>query len=339
MSSAISRRVIAVICAVLIACTLALPAAYAGPPAASGKPMELPVATGNPYDIKVGDEVNISNFRRSDIPICFFHVSCLFTPNVTRTVTEVEDTKSGTRFRINGFGGYKGHPVYKDGHLIGVTHGSVGGLGYGYLFPTEQDAEEASDSYEPLATGADIFGWLRDLIDWLFGGRAADSLETSSRDWGSSTGDDKESSSMSSVADLFDPAGVDPREDEFAAANTSGWTHDGDRLIDRVEWTPGTGTFHVDPAKDAGHASLFDGLGALAGSSKSTGSFDAEAAWKEVVAAGVPDVKSLHQQFLCHAQGSSIRRSDWKLELGKPATLKQEDQARFACNPPAPVDK
>ena len=111
----------------------------------------------------------------------------------------MEETKSGTRFRLNGFGGYMGHPVYKDGKLIGVTQGSVGGLGYGYLFPTEQAAQEAQPDYAPLDKGLGIIEWLRSLIRAVTGGG-------------------------SSSSSLYDPAGVDPREGEFAAANTAGWT-------------------------------------------------------------------------------------------------------------------
>lgn len=317
MNIAISRRAITAVLALALACTLTTPIAHAAGknPSPDGPAITLPQPNGNPYNLEVGDTVDISNFRRGgDIPICFFHVSCLLFPQVHPRVTEVQETKSGTRFRLNSFGGYMGHPVYKDGHLIGVTQGSVGGLGYGYLFPTEQAAQEAQPDYAPLDKGLGIIEWLRSLIRAVTGGG-------------------------SSASSIFDPAGVDPREREFVAANPSGWERDGIRYLDRVEWTPGTGTFHVDPAKDAGHASLIDGLGALAGSSKSTGSFDATAAWNEAVSLGVPDVKSLRQQFLCHAQGSAIRHDDWKLELGKPATLKQADQARFACNPPAPAAK
>lgn len=348
MNIAFPRRIAAVFLAALLAFTLAVPAAHAGPPATTGKPMELPVATGNPYGLAVGDTVELSNFRRSDFPICFFKVSCLFTPTVKTTVTEIQDTKNGTRFRLNGFGGYKGHPVYKDGKLIGVTHGSVGGRGYGFLFPTEQAAQDAQSDYQPLTSGFSVIRWLVDLINWFVGGQAKQSWQTLTHDFGlegsslSSAANDLSSTSSegsSAAASLFDPAGVDPKEGEFEASNQAGWTRNGTRLLGRIQWNPTTRTFHVDPAEGAGHASLLDGVGALAGSSRGTGSFDVNAAWEEAVDAGVPDVKSLRQQFICHAQGSAIRRSDWKLELGKPATTTQADQARHACNPPAPVSK
>lgn len=284
-----------------------------------GPPLALPLANGNPYNLKPGDTVTLSNFRRSNFPICFVGLSCLLKPNYEATITEVRETPQGTRIRLNAFGGYAGHPIYHNGVLVGVTQGSNGGMGYGYLFPDTASAKAAQPKYKGIRLGA--FGLWRAQPGQQPSGSSLSSL-SSSRSTGSAT-------------KAVTPTSTDAqREQEFAAANTTGWTKQGTRYIKQARWNPGSQTVHVDPA-DGMQASLLTGMFAVLGSSGNTaGDINVDAAWRELVALGVPDSQSMKQQFICHAQGSAIRKDDWKLELGRPAAKSAAEQARNACNMP-----
>ena len=284
-----------------------------------GPPLALPLANGNPHNLKTGDTVTLSNFRRSGFPICFVGLSCLLKPNYEATITEVRETPQGTRIRLNAFGGYAGHPIYHNGVLVGVTQGSNGGMGYGYLFPDTASAKAAQPKYKGIRLGA--FGLWRAQPGQQPSGSSLSSL-SSSRSTGSAT-------------KAVTPTSTDAqREQAFAAANTTGWTKQGTRYIKQARWNPGSQTVHVDPA-DGMQASLLTGMFAVLGSSGNTaGDINVDAAWRELVALGVPDSQSMKQQFICHAQGSAIRKDDWKLELGRPAAKSAAEQARNACNMP-----
>ena len=288
-----------------------------------GPPLALPLDNGNPHNLKVGDTVTLSNFRRSDFPICFVALSCLFKPNYEATITEVRETSQGTRIRINAFGGYAGHPIYHNGVLVGVTQGSNGGMGYGYLFPDTASAKAAQPKYKGIRLGP--FGLWRAQPGQQPSGSALPALSSSRG--GSGTAKAATAAAASTSADA-------KREQAFAQANTAGWTKQGTRHIAQVKWNPGTQTVYVDPVGDTG-ASLLTGMSAVLGSSgTSAGDMDTEAAWRELVALGVPNSMSMKQQFVCHAQGSAIRKGNWKLELGRSAAASQAEQARNACNMP-----
>lgn len=288
-----------------------------------GVPMNLPVANGNPFNLKPGDTLTISNFRRPDFPICFFGFSCLFKPSIETQITEVKETKNGTMFRLNTFGGYMGHPVYYNGALVGVVKGSNGGMGYGYLFPTAQAAKSATSQYKGPRTG--LFSYAKANNTATGVGKSAPAR----------TGSSLASSSSKSTPNYV--GGVDSRETSYKSKNPKAWTKTGTKYIESVKWNPGTGTFHVNP-KPGNTASFLTGMSSLMGSSGETaGTLNVDAMWRETVALGVPDTKSLKQQFVCHAQGSAIRKSDWKLETGRPALASQSEQARFSCNPPRPT--
>ena len=282
-----------------------------------GPPLALPLANGNPHNLKPGDTVTLSNFRRSDFPICFVGLSCLLKPNYEATITEVRDTPQGTRIRLNTFGGYAGHPIYHNGVLVGVTQGSNGGLGYGYLFPDAASAQAAQPKYKGIRLGA--FGLWRAEPGQQPSSSSAPALSSSRG------ADSTKAATVSTDAQ---------REQTFAAANTTGWTKQGARYIKQVRWNPGTQTVYVDPADGTG-ASLLTGMSAVLGSSSRTvGGMNTDAAWRELVALGVPDSASMKQQFVCHAQGSAIRKDNWKLELGRQAAKSAAEQARNACNMP-----
>lgn len=282
---------------------------------------QLPLANGNPYNIKVGDTVQVSNFRRTDVPICFYGVLCALKPNIDLTVTEVVETSQGTRFKVNGFAGYMGHPVFKNGALIGVTKGSNGGLGYGYLFPTAEAAIAAQPNYKPLRTG-------------LFSRASFNSTPSAARPASGSSSLSSSSKARTSTATAEEKAAAASRAKDYAAAHPQGWTKQGSVYLDSVRWVPGSNTFIVDPKSQYASASFTTGLSSLMGSSGNTaGHVPVEPMWREAVRLGVPDDTSLKQQFICHAQGSAIRKDDWKLEYDRPAAGSQAELARAMCNP------
>lgn len=282
---------------------------------------QLPLANGNPYNIKVGDTVQVSNFRRTDVPICFYGVLCALKPNIDLTVTEVVETSQGTRFKVNGFAGYMGHPVFKNGALIGVTKGSNGGLGYGYLFPTAEAAAKAQPNYKPLRTG-------------LFSRASFASTPSATRPASGSSSLSSSSKARTSTATAEEKAAAASRAKDYAAAHPQGWTKQGVTYLNSVRWVPGSNTFIVDPKSKYASASFATGLSSLMGSSGNTaGSVPVEPMWREAVRLGVPDDTSLKQQFICHAQGSAIRKDDWKLEYDRPAAGSQAELARAMCNP------
>ena len=247
-------------------------------------------------------------------------------PNYEATITEVRETSQGTRIRINAFGGYAGHPIYHNGVLVGVTQGSNGGMGYGYLFPDTASAKAAQPKYKGIRLGP--FGLWRAQPGKQPSGSALPAL-SSSRGGGSTA------KAVKNNKVTAQPKNTDTqRERAFAASNSTGWTKQGTRYIKQARWNPGTQTVYVDPA-DGTSASLLTGMSAVLGSSgKIAGSIDTDAAWRELVALGVPDSQSMKQQFVCHAQGSAIRKDNWKLELGRPAATSAAEQSRNACNMP-----
>ena len=210
-----------------------------------------------------------------------------------------------------------------------MTQGSNGGLGYGYLFPDEASAKAAQPKYKGIRLGP--FGLWRAQPGQQVSGSSLPAL-SSSRSSDSTKG---VSNTKAETAPAVTSKGTDTqREQAFAQANTTGWAKQGTRYIKQARWNPGTQTVYVDPA-DGMQASLLTGMSAVLGSSgKTAGKMDTDAAWRELVALGVPDSTSMKQQFVCHAQGSAIRKDDWKLELGRPASKSAAEQARNACNMP-----
>lgn len=303
---------------------------------------QLPMQKGNPYNIAVGDQVQISNFRRSDFPICFYRFFCLFTPNVTLNVTEVQDTAQGTRFRLDGFGGYMGHPIFKNGALIGVVQGSNGGKAYGYLFGTEAEAHAAQKSYRPLRTGLFSRASFNTSPEqpYNIGGSSLSSskdvnaapkvdADTNNADTGTNTDNTDTATSRTTRSDVLDAT-----TDAFINSNTTPWSKQGQKYLKQVRWTPGTKTIHVDPKEEYASGSFLGGLSSLMGSSsRANRDMPINQMWQEAVNLGVPDTTSVKQQFICHAQGSAIRKSDWKLELDRPAAKSQAAMNRAACNP------
>lgn len=286
-----------------------------------GKTPQLPYNTGNPYGVKPGDKLQLSNFRRSDFPICFVAFSCLFKPNYDLQVTSVTDTKQGTRFTLSGFGGYDGHPVFKNGQLIGVVKGSNGGNAYGYLFPTAEEAVAQQVNYRPLRTGL-----------FTRASHGSNKHPLSSRG-GSSSSSSNQVKEMSS--EHF-KQGVDPKESEYIA-NTQSWEKQGVKYLDSVSWNASTKNFVINPKKRYTSDSLLFGLSSLTTlSSNNNGGLPIDQMWREAVSLGVPNIKSIEQQFRCHAQGSALKKNGWSLEMGRPAAKDQAYYNRFACNPPRP---
>ena len=301
-----------------------------------GATPKLPYANGNPYGIKQGDTLQLSNFRRPDFPICFVGFSCLFKPNYTLKVTSVTETKQGTRFTLNGFGGYDGHPVFKNGQLIGVVKGSNGGNAYGYLFPTEDEAMSQRVNYKPLKTGL-----------FTRAAHGSDAHPFSSKQGSSS----RNSSSAQDIVRVgtssqegglsSDPhyvkGGVDPAEGVYISAHPESWEKNGSIYLESVKWNASTKSFVINPRSKYTTSNPFLGLSSLSTlSSQKDGDIPITKMWQEAVSLGVPNIKSIEQQFRCHAQGSAIKKSGWNLEMGRPATQDQAYYNRFACNPPRP---
>lgn len=274
----------------------------------------LPFQKGNPYGIKPGDTVQISNYRRSDFPICVYAFSCLLKPNVTRTVTSVTETSQGTKFTVDGMSGYDGHPIFKNGKLVGVTKGSNGGNGYGYLFPTEEIARANQVNYKPLRTG-------------LFS-------RASYNNSGFPAAHDSSSIGSSSSSKKFTSQKNNAKEQSFASQNSSSWKKNGKKYLNSVEWKPGSKSFVISPKSRYTSSSFLLGLLSLTSlSSERTSSIPVEEMWKEAVSLGVPDTPSLKQQFKCHAQGSAIKKDNWSIEIGRPEATNQAYMNRAACNP------
>lgn len=298
-----------------------------------GKTPSLPYSTGNPYEIKVGDTLQLSNFRRSDFPICFVAFSCLFKPNYTLQVTSVTDTKQGTRFTLNGFGGYDGHPVFKNGQLIGVIKGSNGGNAYGYLFPSTKEAIAQQVNYKPLRTG--LFTRANHGSDKHPFSSSSGSSSRSSQDI-IRTGTSSQEKGLSSNP-RYVKEGIDPKESIYTNENTQSWEKSGIKYLESVKWNASTQSFIINPKKQYTTSNPFLGLSSLSTlSSNRDGDIPITQMWQEAISLGVPNIKSIEQQFRCHAQGSAIKKDNWKLEMGRP---EMEDQAyynRFACNPPKP---
>lgn len=307
---------------------------------------KLPYANGNPYNIKKGDTLQISNFRRPDFPICFVKFSCLLFPNYTLQVTSVTETKSGTKFTLNGFGGYDGHPVFKNGQLVGVVKGSAGGKAYGYLFPTSKEAVSQQANYKPLRTGL-ITRAKHGSDKHPFSSRGAsgsssrDTSGSSSKNNSSSrdavrTGTSSQENGLSSKP-KYVKDGVDPAESAYIKANPQSWEKSGAKYLKSVKWNASAKKFVVNPNPKYTTSDPFLGLSSLSTlSSHKDGNVPISQMWKEAVALGVPNIKSIEQQFRCHAQGSAIKKSNWSLEMGRPAMQDQAYYNRFACNPPKP---
>jgi len=297
-----------------------------------GKTPQLPYSTGNPYNVKPGDKLQLSNFRRSDFPICFVAFSCLFKPNYDLQVTSITDTKQGTRFTLSGFGGYDGHPVFKNGQLIGVVKGSSGGNAYGYLFPTAEEAVAQQVNYKPLRTGL-FTRASHGSNEHPLSSRGGLSSRSSSR----STSYTGASSQEKGVSRKYVKEGVDPKESEYTKSNTQSWEKQGIKYLESVKWNASTKSFVINPKKQYTSSNPLLGLSSLSTlSSNNDGGLPINQMWKEAVSLGVPNIKSIEQQFRCHAQGSAIKKDNWSLEMGRPEAQDQAYYNRFACNPPRP---
>ena len=297
----------------------------------------LPYATGNPYNIKPGDTVQLSNFRRSDFPVCFVAFSCLFKPNYTLQISSVQNLKEGTKFTLNGFAGYDGHPVFLKGQLIGVIKGSKGGISYGYLFPSKEEAVAQQVNYKPLRTG--LFTRAQHGSDKHPFASGNSGSSSSSRNHNEKQNVVKENNNSqeetSSSSSQKSNQGVDPREATYIAQNQQSWQKSGIRYLDSVKWNASTKSFTIQPKSEYTSSSIFLGLSSLSKlSSDRNGGIPIDDMWKEAVALGVPNIKSIEQQFRCHAQGSAIKKSNWNLEMGRSAADDQSYVNRFACNPP-----
>lgn len=124
-----------------------------------GKPLPIPQPAGNPYNIKKGDTLYISNTEKDTFlgfDRCIQHEACSVPRSNTVIpvkVTEVKnDPRFGTVISLDKFGGWKGQPIYKNKTLIGVMQGSYFGKGYAILIPTYQEVKkiEKAQSYRPL---------------------------------------------------------------------------------------------------------------------------------------------------------------------------------------------
>lgn len=271
-----------------------------------GQPIPLPQATENPFNVAVGDSLESSNFHYAGRSLtCKPTVICSLKATIPSTVTSVQDTKNGTIVRVDNFIGYKGHPVYKNGQLIGVVDGSNGGLSRIILFGTKQAADQAAPQYKKLgSTGA------------------LNALRTQS---GSSA------KAEGFFSQIFNPkfeGGVDQRETDY---REDAWATDSGKYFTKISYNPTTRTFIIDPKEQYTAKTIFPALLGLFGSTSIPGG--GEAMWAEAIAMGLPDTKSIKQQFICHAQGSALKKSGWTLELGKPATKTQAGQAWTMCNP------
>ena len=128
--------------------------------------------------------------------------------------------------------------------------------------------------------------------------------------------------------------GVDPREETYIAQNQQSWQKSGIRYLDSVKWNASTKSFTIQPKSEYTSSNIFLGLSSLSKlSSDRDGGIPIDDMWKEAVALGVPNIKSIEQQFRCHAQGSAIKKSNWNLEMGRPAATNQAYMNRAACNP------
>lgn len=271
-----------------------------------GQPIPLPQATENPFNVAVGDNLESSNFHYAGKNlICKPTIICSLRATIPSTVTSVQDTKNGTIVRVDNFIGYKGHPVYKNGQLIGVVDGSNNGLSRIILFGTKQAADEAAPQYKKLgSTGA------------------LNVLRTQS---GSSA---KAESFFSQVFNPKFAGSVDQQETDY---REDAWVKEDGKYFTKISYDPTNRAFTIDPKAQYTAKTIFPGLLGLFGSTSIPGG--GEAMWKEAVAMGVPDTTSIKQQFICHAQGSALKKSGWTLELGRPATKTQAGQAWTMCNP------
>ena len=263
-----------------------------------GEPIAWPQPANNPFNVKPGQTLKTSNFKYADSDlICKRGIVCSFQPIVKSTVTTVKDTKNGTVVTVDSFIGYKGHPVYNtDNQLIGVVDGSNGGNSRIHLFGTKEAAQAAAPKYKKLGST----GLLAPL------------------------------SSDSGLSSSSKPAagGVDAREDNY---NDAAWTKTDTTYFESVSYNPTTRAFVLNPKKQYLAKTIFPAIFGLFGSTMIPGG--GEAMWKEAVALGLPPTTSIKQQFVCHAQGSVIKKDDWKLELGKPAARSQAAQNWALCNP------
>lgn len=290
-----------------------------------GKPQSIPMAYGNPYNIKKGDYVQITKpefQNKRGLNACKYGPSCSINRVVNIKVTDVQNKPNlGTVLYFEGFTGWKGHPIYKGTTLIGFTQGSNGGNGYAILFPTVQDAKQADKSkiYRPLGAVG------------LFHENDKNHYNP------------KRIPNPKPVNPVFGKNKPDPREAEFAKNNPKSFTKTGTNIA-RVKWD-GSKVFHIDVRSDIVNnpglsSDAWINFGSSVGSSSrnyttssSRNKVSAEDLWNEAVKLGVPDTVSLKQQFMCHAQGSAIRKDDWKLEINKPATTNQWGQVINFCNP------
>lgn len=284
-------------------------------------------SASNPFNVKEGDTITAKNFKRKGFKlICFHKLSCTFNPTVTFTVTKVQPTKNGTKIILNGFAGYKGHELFKGNNVVARIGGSNGGMTYAYLDDASTAREVNATATPPRASGSSL----------------GSSSSGSSIDRGTK---------LSSVNGGF-VGKPDPKEAAYLASNPTPWkrsaTQEGKKhsYIESVEWNPSKKAFTVNPTKEyldrGGSSEMGDLFGA--GSSLSSSRIAKINApslaggkhkkyEEEAIALGLLDTESLRQQLTCHAMGSALKRGNWNLELGRPATQSIGGQVGSMCNP------
>lgn len=286
-----------------------------------GKPLPLPQPQGNPYGIKKGDTLYITNseaitFGKNAIH-CKQRIACSSNRVIPVKVTDVSNRKNmGTVIKLDTFTGWKGQPIYKGKQIIGVTQGSNNTLGYAILFPTTKAANDAekSKAYRPLGAVGIYKNSKTHYNPYIKkdGSHSTPRLSGSRHQF------------------LFGSNKVDTREADFAK-NATAFTRSSKNFT-KINWN-GQGTVRIDPNQKLVKGTRLSNRAWGLPVPRHYNVPSINSLWKEVVAAGVPDTKSMKQQFLCHAQGSFIKKKDWKLETGKPATRTQWGQVVSFCNP------
>ena len=264
----------------------------------------------NPYDIKIGDTIYANNFKYASFPlICFHKVSCVFTPNVNFSVTDIKKDKKGTRFILSGFAGYKDMPLFNEkGDVVAFIGGSNGGMTYAYLKSQEELDSLNAKSYK--------------------------------LDKGIFNNGNKSSS-------LFAPkyAGeVDNREIDVINNVKEPSQHGNGKYIKSVEYNPSSKQYKIIPQDfitpgiiDTIVFSLsfvLDFIGINPAPLLHMTKFEkVNSYWSEVVQMGVPNTDSMRQQFECHYRAGAFKK-DWKLELGRRPLHSVDAQMLYLCNPP-----
>lgn len=263
----------------------------------------------NPYDIKIGDTIYANNFKYASFPlICFHRISCVTTPNVSFSVTDIKKDKRGTRFILSGFAGYKDMPLFNEkGDVVALIGGSNGGMTYAYLKSQEElDSLNAKD---------------HKLKKGLFNQNKSNSL--------------------------FAPkyAGeVDAREVDIMNNIKEPILHENGKYIKSIEYNPGTKQYKIIPQESItpgiidtvifGLSFVLNLIGINNSPFLDMTKFDKiNSYWSEAVQLGVPNTDSMRQQFECHYRAGTFKK-DWKLELGRRPLSSVDAQMLYLCNPP-----